>query len=205
MVAWADIVAECGNYKDGFVAVFRRYEGETTDEKDGRGAWLKVSQNSFADHMGIARETFKRWVRNFDDPARLGPDQKATRTEVSHRNVVKNMAKSNAQATVDSIMDAGTGAADQVFHELKLRRAGVDTSKANQKAANAFAHAQTEPIRRAVASTYVALCVQALKEATEDLQKAQEDGALNNEAMAQISEAHEAFQFALTEARFAVS
>jgi len=143
--------------------------------------------------------------RTSTDPEKAVEQVIARHGAAAERIVVKRMARKDPASVAAAIMDAGTGASDQAFHELKLRRAGVDTSKANQKAANAFAHAQTEPIRRAVASTYVALCVQALKEATEDLQKAQEDGTLNNEAMAQISEAHEAFQFALTEARFAVS
>jgi hypothetical protein len=205
-IRWTDIVTECRNYKAGFVATFRKYEGMTTDEKDGQGRPMKVSGNTFADHMGIPRETFKRWVRaEAVGPTWSNPDATQARTAASHSNVAKNMARSNPSSLVDAIQSAGPGAEDQVFHEMKLRRAGVDTSKANRKAADAHAHQQIEPIRRALATADVALCVAALKDATEHLKTAQSAGALNEESMVGITEAHEEFQFALTEARFSVS
>jgi hypothetical protein len=205
LIAWTDIVAECDNYKDGLVAVFRKYEGELTDELDGRGAPQKVSQNSFADHLKIPRETFKRWVRNVANPAQLGPDQKQARTAASHANVVKNMAKNDPAALVAAIESAGVSASDQVFHEHKLHRAGVDTSPAARKAANATAHAIARPMQQAIAETNVTLCVSCIDEATEYLQAALDEDAVGMRAVNQITKALEAFQSTLAEASFRVS
>src|SRR5215468_329227 len=126
MVAWCDIIAECGNYKTGFVATFRRYEGEPTDERDARGRVVKVTRTSFAEHMGIPVNTFHRWVQYVTVTESVSQEARQARTAVSHANVVKNMAKNDPRAFADAVLSAGTSASDQAFHELKLRRAGVD-------------------------------------------------------------------------------
>lgn len=100
-IQWSAIVAECGNYKAGFVAVFRKYEGEATD--DG----TKVSQRTFADHMGIPRETFRRWVSAAGDPTWGTPEAKEARTAAPHANVVKNMARYGPALLVGAIEAAG--------------------------------------------------------------------------------------------------
>jgi len=61
-VKWSDIEAECGDYRDGFVQTFRKYEGQPTDEKDAQGRTVKVTVASFAKHAGIPKTTFQRWV-----------------------------------------------------------------------------------------------------------------------------------------------
>jgi len=205
MVAWCDIIAECGNYKTGFVATFRRYEGEPTDERDARGRVVKVTRTSFAEHMGIPVNTFHRWVQYVTVTESVSQEARQARTAVSHANVVKNMAKNDPRAFADAVLSAGTSASDQAFHELKLRRAGVDTSRANKKAAEAGAHAIAEPFRKLVASTNVTLCIAALKDATESLEKALTEDVITGEVMAEVEAALEAFQFVLTEARFRVS
>ena len=63
IVAWADIEFECGSYREGFVAIFRRYEGRLTDEKDERGV-VRVTLSSFARHAGIPERTFRDWVNS---------------------------------------------------------------------------------------------------------------------------------------------
>jgi len=63
MVTWDRITAECDGYRAGFVAVYRKYQGEPTDEVDGSNRVIKVTAQSFADHSGIAASTFKRWLK----------------------------------------------------------------------------------------------------------------------------------------------
>jgi Family of unknown function (DUF6192) len=70
MIRWSDIEAECGDYREGFVAIFRKYEGQPTDEKDGQGRTVAVTAASFARHMGIAEGTFKDWVKPRARPGR---------------------------------------------------------------------------------------------------------------------------------------
>jgi hypothetical protein len=77
-----------------------------------------------------------------------------------------------------------------------------DTSKADQKAADAAAHAMTEPIRQAMATVAMDLCIAAVNDATEQLQTAMSDGALNDENMSRLDTACEAFEIAYREARF---
>jgi hypothetical protein len=62
-VRWSQIEAECGDFRDGFVATFRKYEGQDTDERDARGLVVKVTMSSFARHVGIPEQTFLRWVK----------------------------------------------------------------------------------------------------------------------------------------------
>src|SRR5215471_17083995 len=130
---WSDIVAECGKYKDRFVSTYLSYAGEHALEDDGRVT--VVSERTFAEHNGIPRETFRRWLKNATDPTWATPAAKAARTAKSHATVVKNMAhQADPQAIVDAIELAGAAALKRVLHELKLRNEGVDTSKAARKA-----------------------------------------------------------------------
>jgi len=61
-IPWSQIEAECGDYRAGFVESFRKYEGQSTDEKDDQGRTVKVTMASFARHAGIPEQTFRRWV-----------------------------------------------------------------------------------------------------------------------------------------------
>lgn len=63
MITWDQITAECEGYRAGFVAVYEKYKGQTTDERDKSDRVVKVTVSSFARHMGIAETTFKRWVK----------------------------------------------------------------------------------------------------------------------------------------------
>jgi len=74
MISWSEIESECGNYREGFVAVFRKYEGQKTDEQDAYGRTVKVTLNSFARHAGIAEATFRRWVKKAAAPTAISPE-----------------------------------------------------------------------------------------------------------------------------------
>ena len=72
-VKWSEIVAECGDFRAGFVSVFRKYEGQPTDERDRQNRVVKVTAASFARHMGIGETTFKDWIKKQDGaPRRVG-------------------------------------------------------------------------------------------------------------------------------------
>lgn len=62
IITWSQIEVECGNYRDGFVVTFRKYEGQDTDERDGSNRIIKVTIKSFARHAGIPETTFRVWV-----------------------------------------------------------------------------------------------------------------------------------------------
>jgi hypothetical protein len=64
MISWSEIEAECGDYRAGFVAIFRKYEGQPTDEKDEQGRTVKVTRTAFARHMGIPETTFRGWTKS---------------------------------------------------------------------------------------------------------------------------------------------
>lgn len=199
MITWTEITAECGNYRDGFVGVFRKYEGELTDERDGQGRRVKVTASTFARHFGIEPKTFLRWVAKQE-----GQRVPLARSANDLTRDVKRAANAEPGAVVDGIMAAPSATQDAIFHDLKLRRAGVDTSKSARKAAEANAHHQTEPIRRAMATAEVPLCVAALHDATEHLQAAITAGVLDDDAMGEITTASDEFQIALAEARMVV-
>lgn len=65
----------------------------------------------------------------------------------------------------------------RVYHEARLTRAGEDRTPAARKAAEAQAARAVEPMKKAVARTSVALAIQALREARDDLQSAMKAGA----------------------------
>jgi hypothetical protein len=61
VIKWSQIEAETEGYREGFVAVFRKYEGQETDERDESNRVVKVTMASFARHMGIPQRTFFDW------------------------------------------------------------------------------------------------------------------------------------------------
>lgn len=195
MITWNEIAAECTAFRSGLVAVFKRYEGEPTDERDASGRVVKVTATSFAAHMGIAKRTFHNWVQR-EVSAKAAPTSPSQIARDA--NGVKRMARENPAALLDAIEAAGPSASDQVFHEHKLRRAGVDTTRAGRKRADAIAHEQTEPFRRAMARTHGALCVAALNDAIEELRAALEEG-IDEDVRRAIIEASDNWTIALLE------
>ena len=191
-VKWGDILAECGNYKAAIVSVFRKYEGQPTDETDGHGRTVKVTVTSFAAHMGIPEATFRRWASGV---SRTGEARSAGMFGAD----VKRAASANTDAVVAGIMAAPAAAQDEIFHNLKLQRAGIDTTKAARKASEARTHAVTGPIRRAISTADVALCVSALRDAAQHLVDAREAGVLDHEALQTIRAAYEDFAITLIE------
>ena len=85
-VTWVEIEAECGDFRAGFVATFKKYEGWATDEKDAAGRVITVTVSSFARHMGIPDGTFRDWVAGQvrGDRDRDRQDMRRARSSVKH-------------------------------------------------------------------------------------------------------------------------
>lgn len=83
MITWNEITEELGTHKgfrEALVSVFRKYEGQETDEKDKSNRTVKVTVASFARHLGIAQQTFDNWV-NPPSPREVVPDPGITSPE----------------------------------------------------------------------------------------------------------------------------
>ncbi len=202
MIKWEQIETECGDYRSGFVATFRKYEGQPTDETDDRGRIVKVTVASFARHAGIPRITFHDWVRR----SKVSIDNTIERQQRQSLVRARSMVRQDPTAVVEGIMDAPESVQDRIFDELKMRRAGVDTSPANRKAADAAVdESYGQPIRRALQVMQLPMVVDALREARETLAQIRAKGGLTPEMLEPIAAEHEAFALELAEARFALS
>jgi transposase-like protein len=203
IVSWAEIDGKCGSYKENFVAVYREYQGRLTDEIGEDGRRVKVTQKSFARHLGIGETTFSEWIRRFDGAAaRTFPDRDKHSTRETR--AAKTLAKEDPHALAKAIEEAGPQAMDNVYDELKLRRAGVDTSEAARKAAVARTHRDLEPVRRSMATSGLALAVQAIKDATEHLREAISADAVTSESMAEVTSAYDELTVTIMEANMRV-
>lgn len=122
-IKWSDIEAECGDYRDGFVATFRKYEGQQTDEVDGQGRPVFVTAESFARHAGIAATTFRGW---------LGA---TTRVVTADERVKKDAAKARR-------LLADPAVADAVVDTPEARTPGTAAARAAGNIARATARQQ---------------------------------------------------------------
>jgi len=88
-VSWSQIESECGNFREGFVATFRKYEGQDTDERDASNRIVKVTVRSFARHTAIPESTFQDWVRA--TYAHTSPEKQAKRDVTLARSNVRRL------------------------------------------------------------------------------------------------------------------
>lgn len=68
MVTWeaiADDIYEDETLQQRLIRVFRKYEGQETDERDGSNRVVKVTAASFARHFGIVERTFQNWLNPY--------------------------------------------------------------------------------------------------------------------------------------------
>lgn len=146
-VKWSQIEAECDGYRAGFVATFRKYEGQGTDEVDGQGRPVKVTVRSFALHNGIGETTFRRWVTN--SPRAASPSEqpaaKAARmvtTPEEQEALVRAIAKKNPDAirkvyveqepqATPAQRSAASAAASAIVAPLKEAAAGIQATEAD--------------------------------------------------------------------------
>lgn len=113
-IQWSQIEAECGDFRDGFVATFRTYEGEETDEFDGRGARVVVTVTSFARHAGIPETTFRRWQLGNDTTRVVTADERVKKDAAKARRLLADPAVANAVIDTPEARTPGTPAAKAV-------------------------------------------------------------------------------------------
>jgi hypothetical protein len=137
-ITWSQIESECGDYRAGFVATFRKYEGQDTDEKDGQGRTVKVTMSSFARHAGIADKTFQRWA---GAAAAADPPRDRTREGVD-RMPAEDKAKLAAELLADEDVAEQVVADKQARHNVTRaanehyqRQATERTERTERKAA----------------------------------------------------------------------
>lgn len=153
-IRWADIEAECGGYRAGFVAVFRKYEGRPTDKKDGQGRTVKVTQRSFAEHFGISSSSFARWVRQTSHAGTPGDYREGKPGKTRTGQIARQAVKSDKVAIEDKVGMLDDLLSDKTvtreWREARAKRHGIDTSKAGRKARDARGAAATADLRKAM-------------------------------------------------------
>jgi hypothetical protein len=173
IIKWSEIEAECGSYRDGFVATFRKYEGQPTDEKDGQGRTVKVTANSFARHMGIGESTMYEWIK------RASAGRTPARTQSKLISDARRAARFSPEVLVEAINELpeehAIGIANQIVRKQKERRLahlveeGADFSVAGRKAHQAATREALEPLRDALRSLGCMVVVATLEQAAEEL------------------------------------
>jgi hypothetical protein len=161
---------------------------------------VKWTYERIEDVTGIPERTARRMVQKSrsGSPA-AGPDY-PERAQSRARALARNEPK----AVVAGIMDAPEEVQDEIFHELKLRRAGVDTSPATRKAAEAAGNEYAGAIRQSIATTHIELCIQALNDAAEQLAEAIAEDVVTPDGLERIDQAHDRYVTTRHEAEFKV-
>ncbi len=175
--SWHEIEAECGDYRAGFVAVFRKYEGQQTDEKTKQGHVVKVTIASFARHMKIDKATFGDWVRRETSGASRHVGRDRTR-----ENIQRMPAEQKAQLAKEIIKDLPDEERQDI---IGMRPRPPELSEAERKAREAAADRLTKPLGDAVASFSALGVIGHLEQALEELRDT--DGALSEEMTAKVT------------------
>lgn len=124
-IRWVDIEAECGDFRAGFVATFKKYEGQPTDEKDKAGRRVKVQVASFARHVGIPERTFRDWVEQNggDRRDRAGQDLRRARSSIKRMSPAELIEiAEEAEEAVEEAVETGSIAAAEAA-ELREKAA----------------------------------------------------------------------------------
>jgi transposase-like protein len=129
-ISWAEIEAECGGFRDGFVATFRKYEGQDTDEKTAQGRTVKVTIASFARHMGIHEDTLNWWIRKSEGRA-ARPTERTAVDRV--RQGARNLPSEEKAAIVDELVEADPVVAAAASRALEKRNAELPKPRARER------------------------------------------------------------------------
>ncbi len=162
-IKWSQIEAECGGYRAGFVATFRKYENLPTDEKDGQGRTVKVTVATFARHVGIPDPTFRSWVKKQD----------RTRDDLAPGRRQGQMGRQIAKSPTVGVDDK-VGMLQDLLSDKKVIRAWREnrapaTSESDAKAAVAAAKALTDGLSHGAAQLQVPMWVDQLKAIAKEL------------------------------------
>lgn len=120
MIKWKVIEEECwtSDFREHYVEVFRKYEGQVTDERSGSGR-VKVNASSFARHMGIAKMTFHDWLHRTDTVPPAAP------VRINRSNHLIKVTPGQWQRAEAIVRRGGTfadAAKDLGVHESTVRR-----------------------------------------------------------------------------------
>lgn len=150
MIRWTEIEAECDGYREGFVAIFRKYEGQPTDEKDAQGRTVKVSQSSFARHAGIPESTFKDWVKQAGG-ARPPVPRRDSQYAADGRRIAENASpETKAKLAAELVKDPEiVGAVAEALSQSPAGRDEMETALARREE---HAAEWTEKVSRARAN-----------------------------------------------------
>lgn len=167
MVTWKQIDGELDGYRVGFVAVFRKYEGQPTDKHDAQGRPMKVSAHTFAAHIKVDTHTFRRWIKNAETGAPLsGRGAGAPTGQARTGQVGRQIAKSPSVSVTDKVGMLQDLVSDKrVMKQFREQRAPVVTA-ADAKAAEAVASAVTAPIVSAAGALAIPMWLSQLKAIT---------------------------------------
>lgn len=160
-----------------------------------------VCKDIAGDGWNALRQRSAKLAKTAGETAEARARARAKETERIARQHAKAALKDPDQAA-KVIASLPPQALEEVYHEARLTRAGVDTSPANRKAAKAKAHAAVAPLKQAIAKTSVALCIAALVEATDDLREAIDEDALTGASYRKVEKAYNTFSEVFMEAKF---
>lgn len=198
MISWSEIEAEAQGFRQGLVALYRKYEGQDTDEKDAQGRTVKVTTASFARHMGVAERSFHRWTKKQDgqtgrpgplDPGPLDPP----RVERSARQI----ARQAPQAIVTAISELPEAQQVEIMRQVRERRRPdpAPLPEADRKAVRAETHALLEPVKDALRQLKRVGVADIIRQCAEDIR----EGSWDDEDRADIDDAVDELLLARTE------
>lgn len=105
-VTWQGLARQCGDYRAGFVRVFREHEGEIIEGEQCTAA-------SFARHMGIAQQSFDRWLKGEDqDVPTTGTSRSSKKDQDAAspvRTVTSDVAQPVGKPSLKVVRDPETG------------------------------------------------------------------------------------------------
>jgi transposase-like protein len=171
-ITWSEIEAEAQGFRQGLVALFRKYEGQPTDEKDGNGRTVRVTAAAFARHLGIEDSTFRRWVKAQDRHAGDGGRSAISRTQSQLTHDVRRAARQAPQAIVEAVSELPAETQHEIVRELhrkQLERAGADFSESGRKGRQARTAEHFEPLHQSLNVMQIVPLAEKLAEKLRDL------------------------------------
>ena len=183
-ITWKEIEAECGGYRAGFVAAFRKHEGQRTDEVDAQGRMVKVTAKSFSRHVGVENTTFRRWLGEKQHDRGASPGQ--TRSGQMGRQIAKS-PKVTVEDKVGMLKDLVSD--KKVLRAFREERA-PKVSEADAKAASAVVGAFSHQLSQAAVGLAVPAWLDWLKEITDGLAEYEYDETTVNKLAHASASAH---------------
>jgi len=166
----------------------------------------KPLQTVCKDIAGEGWAAVRQQALRIRETAGESPADRIRRREADNARKDRSRAKAvlkDPEQAAKVIASLPAQAVDELYHEARLARMGEDRTPAARKAAKAVAHQAVAPLKRSVARTHEALCIQALEEATADLQELIDEDGLTTAGVNRIEAAYNEFANLLMEAKFA--